>query len=340
MHRKKRKQHVLMLLIAVTWLALAGTVTPVRSQDLICCDTWIDADGNWVGAWRDCKAALQELSAASRAKACQQIKKIKPPPKGDAPWFRPFTDNASQVGCCPEAADACGDPSMNCTAASPPENRPCEPPRPENNPPWLNRDSPCRDRQRGTISWSQTRASTMDLSFTVSMCREVIRFIRRGAGSPGKSPPGGRSFDVCCDSWQNAANTGSPCDARRDIDCDGALNESDSEPERRSGRSDDFVSNSPLSNLPFWKKLYPEIPDQSGCKDCKWELVRVEYTCQDLGRRYETGWESSNVIDAAYNYQATWKCPANGQTQEKGGNVRMENLRCPREWSQTTRYWP
>lgn len=111
---------VFMVVATVIWLAVAGTVATVRGQDLVCCNTWIDADGNWFGARRDCKAALQELSAASRAKACQQIKKIKPPPK-NAPWFKPFAESASQAGCCPEAADACGDPSMNCTAASPPD---------------------------------------------------------------------------------------------------------------------------------------------------------------------------------------------------------------------------
>jgi hypothetical protein len=204
----------------------------------------------------------------------------------------------------------------------------------------LNPQSPCRDRQRGTISWSQSRASTMDLSFTVSMCGEVVRFLQRGAGSSDKTSPGVRSFDVCCESWQNAANTRSPCDARQDIDCDGVLNESDSQPERSARRSDDFVSNSPLTNLPFWQKISPDIPDQSACKDCKWQLGHVAYTCDNLARRHLPGWESSNAIDATYHYLATWKCPSNGQTQQKWGDVRMENLQCPSEWRGITHYWP
>src|SRR5688572_17585492 len=155
MHRKKGKQHVLLLLFAVTWLALAGTVTPVRSQDLVCCDIiFIDADGNWFGARRDCKAALQELSAASRAKACQQIKKFKPLPR-NAPWFKPFTGIASQAGCCPEAADACGDPSMNCTA-EPPADRPKLPtptPSPE--------EKPCKAEN---VSLEVSRSSLIETS--------------------------------------------------------------------------------------------------------------------------------------------------------------------------------
>ena len=119
-----------MLLIAITWLGLAGRVT-VRSQDLICCDIlFIDADGNWIGARRDCKAALEELSPASRAKACQKIRSWKPPPKS-APWFKPFRYSAGRPGCCLEAAEVCGDPSLACTEADPP-NRPklptCEDP--------------------------------------------------------------------------------------------------------------------------------------------------------------------------------------------------------------------
>jgi len=120
MHRKKRKHHVLMLLIAVTWLGLAGAATPVRSQDLICCDIiFIDADGPWFGARRDCKAALEDLSPASRTKACAQIRQWKP--AEPAPWFKPFS--ASRSGCCLEAAEVCRDPSLACTEASP-ANRP------------------------------------------------------------------------------------------------------------------------------------------------------------------------------------------------------------------------
>lgn len=113
MHRKKRKQHVLMFLIAVTWLGLAGTVTPVRSQDLVCCEMWIDADGNWFGARRDCKAALEDLSPASRSKACEEIRKTRSRPVF-RPFIRPFGYSASRSYCCPEVAELCGHVSPKC----------------------------------------------------------------------------------------------------------------------------------------------------------------------------------------------------------------------------------
>lgn len=221
----------------------------------------------------------------------------------------------------------------------PPETK-CEPPPPENNnPPWFNQDLPCSDRQRATISWSQTRASNMDVSFTVDICGEVIRYIYPGGGSPEKQPPGVRSFDVCCDSWRKGANTKSPCDARRDFDCDGMPNESDTMPEYafRDRRSDDFTSKSPLTGLPFWTKLHERMPTQSGCKDCKWELVRVEYTCKDEHDPMRSARESRNVFDAIYHYQATWKCPTNGQTQGTSNDVTIVNGRCP---TPQNRSWP
>lgn len=339
--QKKRQQHVLTLLIAATLLALAGTVTPVRSQDLVCCGMWIDADGPWIGAWRDCKAALEQLSPASRANACQQIRKSR------VPIFRPFAPfsysysySAIRLDCCPEVAELCGHVSPNCKQ-DPPTVK-CEPPPPEtNNPPWLNKDSACQDWQRGTLSWSQTPASKMDVSFTVSMCGEVIRYTNRGGGSPERMPPGSRSFDVCCDSWRNAADTGSPCDARRDIDCDGELNESDQMPDEsfRERRSDDYVSNSPLGGLPFWKKLHAMMPGASGCKDCKWELVRVEYTCKNVADPVRAARQNREgmVFDATYKYQATWKCPATGATQQTQDVVPMVDLRCP---TPPNRSWP
>src|SRR6266576_931161 len=117
MKKEKTRRPILVLVTAIAWLALAGMYTPVRSQDLVCCDMWIKSDGSWFGARRDCKAALEELSAASRAKSCVQIRSSTPP------IFRPFRYSASRSGCCLEAAEVCGDPSLACTKA-PPANRP------------------------------------------------------------------------------------------------------------------------------------------------------------------------------------------------------------------------
>ncbi|MEK6334002.1 MAG: hypothetical protein AABM67_03575 [Acidobacteriota bacterium] len=333
MTRKKRPRQVLMLLIAVTWLGLNGTVTSVHNQDLVCCDQWIKSDGAWFGARRDCKKALEELSPASRAKACEQYKKL-----NNRPWFRPFVESPTQIGCCLEAGEVCGAIPAKCNPEKQTADTKCEPPPPEsNNPPWFNSDSSCPDRQKATISWSQ-RPPSMDVSFTVAICGQVIRYIYPGGGSLEKNPPPGvRSFEVCCDSWRKAAETKSPCDARLDFDCDGTPNSSDQMPDYafRDRRPDDFLTNSPLSSLPFWKSLYQ--PSQSGCKDCKWELVRVDYTCKEEYDAVASARQHRSVFDAKYDYQATWKCPATGQSQVQKETVTKDGLRCP---TPPKRSWP
>lgn len=209
--------------------------------------------------------------------------------------------------------------------AIPPEKK-CDPPRAANAPPWLNGDAPCQNQQRGTYSSGQNRRNPGIESVTISMCGEVIRFEQRGLieSSDNRRPPFVYSFDVCCDTWQKAASTGLPCDARRDIDCDGEPNETDLTPLNAPSESPsetDFVSNSPLSNLPFWRQLRWHIPSQRECKNCKWELVRIDYTCKD------------EVIE----YQTTWKCPATGQLK-KGEVAFTENRsRCP---VPPNRSWP
>lgn len=190
----------------------------------------------------------------------------------------------------------------------------CDPPRNlKNDPPWFNEDLPCQDRQQATYSWGQR--SRNRLSVSISICGQIIRYVTPPRISPPLTPVGLWKYDVCCDSWQNAVSTGSPCDAQRDIDCDGKLNENDVNPLRapsKEASSDDFVSNPPLTpTLPFWRHVYEAIPDQSDCKDCKWELVGVQYTCEEEVER--TG-RRSESINAEYKYQATWKCPANGST--------------------------
>ncbi len=118
MKNNKLGSLIVMFLSALAWLALTGTVTLVRSQDLICCDMWIKSNGNWFGARRDCKAALEALSAASRASACATIRSTK------RPIFRPARYGANPIDCCSEAAEVCGDPSLDCTNDASPSNRP------------------------------------------------------------------------------------------------------------------------------------------------------------------------------------------------------------------------
>ncbi len=229
-----------------------------------------------------------------------------------------------------------GEYIAKCIGTNPKPETKCEPPRPDTNPPWLNEDAPCQNRQKATYSWGQNRRNPNTVSVTISICGEVIRYSRRTWGSV-RDAPGVESHDVCCDTWQNAGNTRSPCDARRDIDCDGELNETDSSPFERPyqyPRSDDFVSNSPLTPLPFWKNLHLGMPARSECKDCKWELVAVDYSCENKV------WRSGQyeAIDAEYKYQATWKCPGNGQLKKvEDSSVTMEGMRCPKP---PNRSWP
>ncbi len=137
-----------MLLIAVTWLGLAGTATPVRSQDLVCCGQFIDADGPWFGARRDCKAALEALSPAGRAKACEQYRKL-----NSTPWFRPFVYSASQTGCCLEADELCG----------------AIPPRCKRNGPTLPTKANCEDGSEVTPTVSIELAETLNIDESPEM---------------------------------------------------------------------------------------------------------------------------------------------------------------------------
>jgi hypothetical protein len=331
-----RKQYVLLFWVALMWLGLAGAATPVLSQDIICCGKWIKANGPWKGARRDCKAAMQELSAADRASACEQYRKL-----SSKPWFSPFAEGTIQVGCCLEAGDVCGAIPAKCNSGEQPSETKCEPaPGGDKNPPWLKPDSSCRDRQRAVISWSQRRTSNpnFDVSFTIAICGEAIRYTVPGGGYSGAPSVGSRGFDVCCESWRNAAETESPCDARADIDCDGELNKEDRMPDYAfpDDRSpNDFVSG-PMTSMPFWQKIYPYINDGSVC-ECKWELARVDYTC-----KYAPNLESSNetggrVWEATYKYKATWKCPRGGKTSVTQDTVIMKGVQCPRPPNRT---WP
>ncbi len=332
-----RKQYVLLFWIAVMWLGLAGAATPVRSQDIICCDQFIDSDGSWFGARRDCKKALEDLPAASRASACEQYRKL----SNRRPWFSPFAEGTFQVGCCLEGGEVCGAIPEKCNSGAKTNETKCEPaPGGDKNPPWMKKDPSCNDQQRATISWSQRPTSNpnLDVSFTIDICGEVIRYLVPGGGYPGAPSVGSRGFDVCCESWRNAVRTKSPCDARADIDCDGEPNENDrmteyAFPDARS--PNDFVSG-PMTSMPFWQKIYPYINDGSSC-ECKWELVRVDYTCQHAPNLQSSNETGGRVWDATYKYEATWKCPRGGKTSVTRDTVVMAGRQCP---TPPNRTWP
>lgn len=281
------------------------------TADLICCGFLVSVPGTWMGHDRRCAEYLQNAPKELQTKVCKHLT--------DRYAFGELKCREEMASICPELKDA-----------------KCEPPRPlTNDPPWFNEDLPCQNRQQATFSWGQNLRNRKLISVSISICGQVIRYVTtRGVfGEPGRF-----SDDVCCDSWQNAVSTGSPCDAQRDIDCDGKLNENDLNPLRAPAKersSDDFVINSPRGNLFFWREIYDDMPDQVWCKDCKWELVGVQYTCEEKVER--TG-RRSERIDAVYKYKATWKCPADLSTTEtKNGSATMEGLRCPTPPNQS---WP
>ena len=53
--------------------AAALLALPAAAQDAICCGFFVNLDGNWMGATRDCKRALAAASPAVRAKACKAL---------------------------------------------------------------------------------------------------------------------------------------------------------------------------------------------------------------------------------------------------------------------------
>ena len=122
---------------------------------------------------------------------------------------------------------------------------------------------------------------------------------------------------ICCDKFREAVNSGSPCDPRADLDCDGKSNRDDtSYPQRYVSSRDNETYSYPLSlpdiNIfsrpdgasidPFPPGLNPDdpnfIPPSDKC-DCKWELVKGTLLCSPDGKQNHV-------------YQATWKCPSTG----------------------------
>lgn len=221
----------------------------------------------------------------------------------------------------------------------------CKPPSTLPSSPWFDRDQTCGQWQRGVVSWNHLLAAdgspTADIAYTVKICGESINFaLKNGAGPKvllkegefkfldqygwERKSPGARGFDVCCESWLKAANSRSPCDARRDIDCDEAVNEIDRFPEipqdRRQG-SDFFVMKAPSWPAdagyqldPPWNYLH--APDQSECKGCKWELIKYEFTTREIPDRIRSDHWGMPIVNTEYSFKTLWKCPVTGQTRE------------------------
>lgn len=210
----------------------------------------------------------------------------------------------------------------------------CEPPRPRTDP-WFDNDAQCASRERGTFSYGFNRRNPNEASFSISICGEVIRYVLEPHVFLDRRPVLS-SFDVCCDEWRKAVRTKSPCDAWRDLDCDGKPNERDAAPIRASvtREPDDFVSEGGITSIPFWKQIHEAMPPPKECEDCKWELVRLQYSCRNIPRQ---GRFRREVNDAVYEYEATWNCPNTQSSQVETATATMRGLYCPRPPNRT---WP
>ena len=52
-------------------------------------------------------------------------------------------------------------------------------------------------------------------------------------------------------------------------------------------------------------------------------MVRVEYACKEEFDPVRSAGKPGSVFDAKYDYKATWKCPANSQTEVRTNSETM-----------------
>lgn len=194
----------------------------------------------------------------------------------------------------------------------------CCDPKCEKPTPWFDGLSPhpkCKDRQQFKASHDKdgfvfleacgwkvfaNNLQTTDPLWLASYEQGLLQYVRARVGST-----------VCCDSFKAASRTGSSCDPRFDLDCDGTLNTTDHVGEHRDGTFPDITvfgiaSGVPITDtdpLPPWFQPGDKdfMPAANLC-DCKWELTRGKRTCSPDGRR-------------PHEYQATWRCPSTGNVK-------------------------
>lgn len=208
---------------------------------------------------------------------------------------------------CPLAkalADSCGE--------QPPDEN-CDKPAP-----WFDTSSSsgCKDVQDTRITIDQRTATA-----TVSMCGYTV--LKQASDSFGaKTDPlfrdayttafkQGIPKKVCCDKFREAARTGTPCDPRTDLDCDGTPNQTDLNKGSSFPTIDIFTraKDANIDPFPFSFNFYdPDFLPNSTARDskgvgdcpCKWELIKGELKCNfatdDAGKKQHV-------------YIATWRCP-------------------------------
>jgi hypothetical protein len=202
-----------------------------------------------------------------------------------------------------EIADYC--------AKSPPDEK-CEKPAP-----WFDTSSSSGCNLQDTLITIDQQTATA----TVSMCGyTVLKHVSENFGANVDKIFGAAYTSafkqeipkkVCCDKFREAARTGSPCDPRTDLDCDGKPNQTDVATSSFPV-IDIFTraANAPIDPFPFNFNLFdPEFSPNAAARGskgvgdcaCKWELIKGELKC-------------NGVVDANGNkqhvYTATWRCPS------------------------------
>lgn len=188
----------------------------------------------------------------------------------------------------------------------PPSNSNCDKPAP-----WFGGSSSgCKDVQETQITINQNTA-------TVSMCgSEVLKHVSEHfSGDPLFSAAHTAAFKqsipkrVCCDKFREAAKTGSPCDPRTDLDCDGIPNQKDIDRDFPAIDAYTRLQTAPIDPFPpnfnyFDPDFLPDATahNSKGVGDCpcKWELIKGDLKCN--GAVNDAG-EKQHV------YTATWRCP-------------------------------
>lgn len=183
----------------------------------------------------------------------------------------------------------------------------CEPPRA----PWLGPSPDCKDVQTWQIGQRGPAVS-------ISMCGQIV-FTNPNAGTDRIFTDSYKAAlrdqlrqtigeKICCEKFRQASRTGTPCDPRKDVDCDGKPN---SEDDSRAYAGDstayptiDMITapdGAPIATFPTGLSLDEIYPDVETCKDCQWKLMKGELKC------------NVNTPDGKRHvYQAKWKCPSTG----------------------------
>ncbi|MEP6636092.1 MAG: hypothetical protein ABJB97_05150 [Acidobacteriota bacterium] len=242
-----------------------------------------------------CKQGLANLSKDKLESICQKIKAL--------PRFTSFQKT------CPVFASFCEPSAKNPTKEKQPPEPKCEKPTP-----WFDSSSNCSDVQSPVIAVNQGGVN-------LSICSSLIfRWIPTDKDPLllEAYPPALRDWvqervgsKICCDKFREAASTGTPCNPRSDIDCDGKTNQTDVV--SQSGAIFPDINNlfstaqgAPID--PFPVGLNPDDPNfmpESTARNskgvgecaCKWELIKGDLKCSPDGQQQHV-------------YTATWRCPS------------------------------